>query len=336
MSEIVIPEDAEASKRFRITEFDPGDAPEGDGEDVVAGLRQAQKWLPARYFYDDRGSALFERITALPEYYLTRSEEAILAESSGEIARLTGACELIELGSGSARKIRALLDAYAGLGQRVRYLPIDVSAGILKSSAGELLADFSALEIWGLIGTYDDALAALPERALPRRMAIFLGSTIGNLNNVELAAFLSMVRGALATGEYFLVGADLQKPIEIIEAAYNDSEGVTAAFNLNMLEHLNRRFDGNFDLAKFSHRAVYDRRYDRIEMHLVSAERQSVSLAGLDLTIEFAAGETILTEISRKFDLPGLRERFADASFAAIETWTDADRNFSLNLFQAQ
>ena len=336
MSEAISQKGADASERFRVTEFDPGDTQERDGEDVVTGLTETQKWLPARYFYDDHGSALFERITGLPEYYLTRCEEEILAHSSGDIAALTGACELIELGSGSARKTRALLDAYAGLGHRVRYLPIDVSAGILKSSAGELLADFPALEIWGLIGTFDAALAGLPERALPRRMAIFLGSTIGNLNNVELAAFLSMVRGALAAGEYFLVGADLQKSIDIIEAAYNDAAGVTAAFNLNMLEHLNRRFGGDFDVAKFSHRAFYDRRYDRMEMHLVSAERQTVRLAGLDLTVGFSAGETILTEISRKFDLPGLRQRFADAGFAAVETWTDDDRFFSLSLFRAQ
>ncbi|MCZ6861489.1 MAG: L-histidine N(alpha)-methyltransferase [Alphaproteobacteria bacterium] len=329
-------EDAEVSDRFRVTEFDPGDALEGDGDDVITGLTEAQKWLPARYFYDDRGSALFEQITELPEYYLTRSEEAILAKSSGDIARRTGACELIELGSGSARKTRILLDAYAGLGHQVRYLPIDVSAGILKSSAGELLATFPALEIWGLIGTYGDALTGLPERTLPQRMVIFLGSTIGNLNNVEMAAFLAIVRGALAEGEYFLVGADLQKPIEIIEAAYNDAGGVTVLFNLNMLEHLNRRFDGDFDLAKFSHRAVYDRRYDRIEMHLVSSERQSVNLAKLDLVVEFAAGETILTEISRKFDLPSLRKRFAEAGFAAIETWTDPDQHFSLTLFRAE
>ena len=336
MSEIIFQEGADASMRFRVTEFDSGEALKKDGEDVAAGLTNARKWLPARFFYDDRGSLLFERITGLPEYYLTRCEEAILAESSGDIAALTGPCELIELGSGSARKTRALLEAYAGLGHRVRYMPIDISAGILKSSAGELLAGFPALEIWGLIGTYEAALAGLPERALPRRMAIFLGSTIGNLNNVEMSAFLGMVRGALATGEYFLVGADLQKPVEIIEAAYNDAAGVTAAFNLNILEHLNRRFDGDFDLAKFAHRAVYDRRYDRIEMHLVSAERQSVRLAKLDLSVGFAAGETILTEISRKFDLPDLRTRFADAGFAAVETWTDADEYFSLNLFRAQ
>jgi len=336
MSETDLLEAEDASERFRVTEFDPGDAPEGDGKDVVAGLGKKQKWLPARYFYDDYGSELFERITELPEYYLTRAEEEILQDSAGEVAKLTGACELIELGSGSARKIRALLDAYASLGDRVRYLPIDVSAGILKTSAGELLADFPALEIWGLIGTYDAALSGLPERSLPQRMSIFLGSTIGNLNNVELSAFLGMVRGALAKGEYFLVGADLQKPVEIIEAAYNDAEGVTAAFNLNMLEHLNRRFDGDFDLDKFSHNAVYDRRYNRIEMHLKSAERQTVRLAGLGLTIEFAPGETILTEISRKFDLPSLRERFAGAGFAAVETWTDANNLFSLNLFKAQ
>ena len=336
MSETIFQEGGDASERFRVTEFDPGSEAKGDGEDVVAGLSQAQKWLPAHYFYDDYGSELFEQITELPEYYLTRCEEAILAASAGEIARLTGACELIELGSGSARKTRALLDAYTGLGHRVRYLPIDVSAGILKSSAGRLLSDFPALEIWGLIGTFDAALAGLPERALPRRMAIFLGSTIGNLNNVEMATFLGMVRGALAPGEYFLVGADLQKSIEVIEAAYNDAAGITASFNLNILEHLNWRFDGNFDLAKFAHKAVYGRRYNRMEMYLVSAERQSVRLAGLNLNIEFAAGEAILTEISRKFDLSGLSERVAAAGFAHVQTWTDADEYFSLNLFKAE
>lgn len=328
--------DGNGSSRLRLTAIGAHANGDDDGADIVAGLTATPKTLPSRYFYDDRGSDLFEQITDLPEYYLTRTEEAILAESAGEIAALTGDCELIELGSGSSRKTRTLIEAYTDGGRQVRYMPIDVSAGILKSSAEALLDDYPEIEVWGLVGTYEDALAGLPERDLPRRMALFLGSTLGNMSDPETEEFLSHVRSALDDREYFLVGTDLQKPVEIIEAAYNDAAGVTAAFNLNILNHLNRRFDGDFDPARFAHRAFYNREHDRIEMHLESLARQTARLRALDLTAVFDEGETVRTEISRKFDLAKLRARFAAEGFAPIKSWSDPDRHFALSLFQAR
>jgi L-histidine N-alpha-methyltransferase len=322
--------------RLRLTAVGAHTTGDDDGADVVAGLTATPKTLPARYFYAERGSDLFEQITDQPEYYLTRTEEAILTDSADEIAALTGDCELIELGSGSSRKTRTLLEAYADGGRQVRYMPIDVSAGILKSSAEALLDDYPDIEVWGLVGTYEDALAGLPDRDLPQRMALFLGSTLGNMSDPETADFLGHVRSALDDREYFLVGTDLQKPVEVIEAAYNDAAGITAAFNLNILNHLNRRFGGDFDPARFAHRAFYNRTHNRIEMHLESRERQTARLQDLDLTVDFDAGETIRTEISRKFDLAKLRDKFAAEGFAPVQSWSDPGRNFALSLFQAR
>jgi len=335
MSDITVLEHPDLGTRFRITEI-ASDRPAGDdGADVIAGLAEGPKTLPARYFYDDLGSDLFEDITALPEYYLTRTEEAILRERAGEIAALTGDCDLIELGSGSSAKTRALLRAFIDGGYRLRYLPIDVSDGILRASAEALLGDFPALELWGLVGTYESALAHLPRRELPWRMAMFLGSTMGNLSDAEADRFLARVRAALEPGECFLVGTDLHKPAHVLEAAYNDADGVTAAFNLNMLRHLNARFDGDFDLDAFSHHAFYNAPERRIEMHLVSQRAQRATLADLGLTVAFGAGETMRTEISRKFDLPVLKERFAAAGFRSLQTWTDDKDYYGLTAFRA-
>jgi len=335
MSDITVLEHPDLGHRFRITEI-ASDKPEGDdGADVIAGLTAAPKTLPARYFYDDHGSDLFEDITALPEYYLTRTEEAILRERAGEIAALTGDCDLVELGSGSSAKTRALLRAFIDGGYRLRYLPIDVSDGILRASAEALLADFPSLELWGLVGTYESALAHLPRRELPWRMAMFLGSTMGNLSDAEADRFLVRVRAALEPGECFLVGTDLHKPAQVLEAAYNDADGVTAAFNLNMLRHLNARFGGDFDLDAFSHHAYYNAPERQIEMHLVSHRAQRVTLADLDLTVDFGSGETVRTEISRKFDLPVLIKRFETAGFTAARTWTDDKGYYGLTAFRA-
>lgn len=305
-----------------------------DGSDVVKGLTQTPKSLPARYFYDDRGSELFEQICSLPEYYLTRTETAILRKYAIEIARLTGACELVELGSGSSTKTRILLDAYNQLGYPLRYLPIDVSAGILESSARQLLADYSSLKVRALAGTYELALEQLPSSDLPSRMICFIGSTLGNLTPSECDLFFSQITDALHKGEYFLLGVDLQKPKDVLEAAYNDRQGVTAAFNLNMLQHLNWRFNGNFDLQLFEHWAFYHETQNQIEMHLRSLRSQTVELRALDLTVEFATGETIHTEISRKFDLTSLQQQLQLRGLVPIETWTDSQQWFGLILCQ--
>ncbi len=323
------------SPRLHWTAFPPPAGEDDEDHDVVAGLEASPKWLPCRFFYDARGSALFERICELPEYDLTRTEAAILEAAAPEIARIVGPAEVLELGSGSARKTRVLLAAMGAEGHPLRFLPIDVSAEVLKHSSRELVAAFPGLEVWGLIGTYEQALAGLPKPELPARLLLFLGSTIGNLTEAEYRAFLAGVRASLGAGDYFLVGFDLQKAPAIIEAAYNDSEGVTAAFNLNLLVHLNRLYEGDFEPGRFAHRAFYDRREHRIEMHLESLAEQRVALGALDLEVGFAAGETVRTEISRKFHMPTVDESFAEAGFEPVRHWTDGEDRFALALFRA-
>ncbi|MEB3216124.1 MAG: L-histidine N(alpha)-methyltransferase [Nostocales cyanobacterium 94392] len=302
------------------------------GSDVIKGLTDHPKYLSPRYFYDDRGSELFEEICELPEYYLTRTETAILQNCAEEIAQITGACELIELGSGSSTKTRILLDAYQKKGYPLRYLPIDVSAGILEASARQLLVDYPSLQVHALAGTYEQALGQLQLSELPNRMIAFIGSSMGNLNPQECDHFLSQITAALQLGEYFLLGVDLQKPKDILEAAYNDSAGVTSAFNLNILNHLNRRFDGNFDLNKFEHWAFYNETKHQIEMHLRSSESQIVELRSLNLKINFEKGETINTEISRKFDINDIQELLQNQSFVPQKVWNDDNQWFGLIL----
>lgn len=307
-----------------------------DGRDVIRGLSQIPKTLPPRYFYDDRGSELFEQICELPEYYLTRTETAILQSCAVEIAKITGSCELVELGSGSSTKTRILLDAYHKLGYRLHYVPVDVSAGILESSARQLLAEYSSLTVQAMASTYDLALKKLASTQLPTRTICFIGSTLGNLTPSECDNFFAQIVDTLHAGEYFLLGIDLQKPKPILEAAYNDRQGVTAAFNLNMLQHLNWRFDGNFDLQKFEHWAFYNETEHQIEMHLRSLRAQSVRLGALDLTIEFSPNETIRTEISRKFNLSTLQQQLQMRGLVPVKHWTDPKNWFGLMLCQLQ
>lgn len=304
------------------------------GSDVVLGLNQTPKTLPPRYFYDDRGSQLFEQITELPEYYLTRTETAILQSCAPEIAQITGACEFIELGSGNSTKTRILLNAYRSLNHPLVYCPIDISAGILESSALSLLQDYPELEVYGLVGTYEQALEKLPKTHLPSRMIGFIGSTLGNLNRGDCDVFLDRIAHALKSKEYFLLGIDLHKLTAQLEAAYNDSQGITAEFNLNMLRHLNQRFGGDFDLTQFEHVAIYNETDRQIEMHLRSLRSQIVHLQALNLTVEFAQGETILSEISRKFDLDSMKKLLTEKHLDCVQVWTDAQSAFAVLLCQ--
>ncbi len=306
------------------------------GSDVIQGLRQTPKTLPCRYFYDDRGSELFEQITDLPEYYPTRTEQSILETYASEIVELTRACELIELGSGSSRKTHILLAAYSKLDTPLHYYPIDVSVGILRATALDLLDRYPDLNVCGLAGTYEQALAQLPPRAVENRMLIFLGSTMGNLEDAARDRFLTQVQNALQPGEFFLLGVDLEKPIETLEAAYNDSQGITAAFNLNILRHLNHRFQGNFNLDLFEHVAFFNTAASRIEMHLKSLAQQTVTLKDLDLKVELQAGEQIHTEISRKFNLPTLTNTLESHALHPLKIWTDSQNWFGLILCQRQ
>lgn len=307
-----------------------------EASNVIKGLTQTPKSLPARYFYDDYGSMLFEQICQLPEYYLTRTETAILQKYAGTIAQITGACELVELGSGSSTKTRILLDACDRLGYPLRYIPIDVSAGILESSARLLLADYPSLQVQALVSTYELALKQLKPSQLNSRVICFIGSSLGNLNPQECQVFFSQITNALAPGEYFLLGVDLHKSKDLLEAAYNDSQGVTAAFNLNMLNHLNHRFDANFDLTQFEHHAFYSETQQQIEMHLRSLQPQNIELRALNLTIKLDLNETILTEISRKFDVNDLKKDLQSQGLKTLNIWTDVNNWFGLLLCQMQ
>ncbi len=312
-------------------------SPEIDnGSDVMQGLTQTQKTLSPRYFYDDRGSDLFEQICELPEYYPTRTEAAILQTCSAEIAQITGSSEIVELGSGSSTKTRILLDAYKNLGYPLRYLPIDVSGGMLESSANQLLLDYPSLQVHGLVSTYEVALANLTPASLPTRTLCFLGSTLGNLNGEECDRFFADIVQALKVGEYFLLGIDLHKSPDILEPAYNDAQGVTAEFNQNILHHLNWRFDANFKPEQFEHWAFYNQEKHQIEMHLRSRRAQTVQLRALDLTVEFEPEETILTEISRKFDLEEMRQYLQTQGLTTVKTWTDSNQWFGLVLAQVR
>jgi dimethylhistidine N-methyltransferase len=305
-----------------------------DGKDVIKGLTEKLKSLPPKYFYDDPGSQLFEKICELPEYYPTRTEAWILQEYADEIAAITNCCDLIELGSGSSTKTQALLTAYQKIANSCRYLPIDVSGGILKTSVLQLQEKYPDIAIHGLLGTYEQALVHLESNYLQSRMLFFLGSSLGNFNQEECDIFLNQVSRTLQPGDYFLLGIDLQKPLDILEAAYNDSQEVTAAFNLNMLSHLNWRFQGNFDISLFKHQAIYNQVDNQIEMYLHCQKSHAVSLEALDLKVDFEEGESILTEISRKFNLATMEKNLSDKGLKTVKTWTDEKEWFGLILCQ--
>lgn len=306
------------------------------GNDVIEGLTQTPKTLPPKYFYDDRGSLLFEQICELPEYYLTRTETAILQQYASAIAHLTGPCELVELGSGSSTKTRILLDAYQELGHPLHYLPIDISGGILEESSYSLLADYPTLHIHGIVSTYETALKHLNACPLPTRMISFIGSTLGNLAPEDCEIFFSHIVEALQPGDYFLLGIDLHKSKEILEPAYNDAQGITAEFNLNMLQHLNRLYEGNFNGQQFEHLSFYNQEKHQIEMHLKSLRSQTVELRRLNLTVEFVENETIHTEISRKFEIEPLQTELQQLGLIPVQAWTDQNQWFGLLLFQFQ
>lgn len=296
--------------------------------DVACGLSRPQKELPPKYFYDRRGSELFDEITRLPEYYLTRTERALLDCWSTALMAALRPHTLVELGAGSADKTRRLLDAMVHVGSGEVYVPIDVSAEFLDDSAARLRDEYPTLGIEPLIGDIADPLELDP--ALPRPVLLaFLGSTIGNFDAIAARSLLGHVAAAMQPGDRFLLGADLRKNPAIIERAYNDSQGVTAEFNLNVLRVLNRDLGANFDLSRFEHRAFYDRTLHRIEMHLVSTDDQTVVIPEVG-TVPFAGGESIRTEISCKYDHASVSGMLAAAGMR-IERWiTDSAQTYAL------
>lgn len=302
------------------------------GQDVIEGLSLQPKSLPSKYFYDEYGSQLFEQICQLREYYPTRTEIKIIKEYGQEISQTTGPCEIIELGSGSATKARLLLDAYQAAGYPLRYLPIDVSGTMLAESAQTLAAEYPDLSIHGLVSTYELALCHLPPAQLPTRMLCFMGSTLGNFQPDQRDSILMEISESLRPSDYFLIGVDLQKEVSLLEAAYNDSKNVTAAFNLNILNHLNRRFSGDFQIRNFEHVAYYNKKKAQIEMYLKSLKAQSVRLSALDFAASFERNELILSEISRKFDLNEISQLLTNHRLPIIKTFTDKNQWFSLLL----
>jgi L-histidine N-alpha-methyltransferase len=321
--------------RLVIRTIEPHTAPSTLADDVRAGLAALPKRIPPKYFYDDLGSKLFDAICLLPEYYPTRAEREILARSAGEIVASVGStCELVELGSGNAHKTRFLIEALLARQSELHYVPVDISSAALEASALELLGSYPALRITAYASEYMGALERLP-RIDCARLALFLGSNIGNFDHPEALGFLRGLRTALRAGDALLLGADLKKARDVLEAAYDDPLGVTAAFNLNLLARLNRELGADFDLRRFAHRAFYDEALERVEMHLVSLTEQTVRIADLGLEVRFAEGETIHTENSYKYDVEGLTRLAAAAGFERTRTWFDDARRFSSNLFVA-
>ncbi len=305
-------------------------------EDVRKGLSATPKRLLPKYFYDALGSQLFEAICLLPEYYPTRAESEIFAHHAAEIIReLPSPITLSELGSGSSVKTRLLIEAILARQTQLHYQPMDISASILEQSAEKLLADYAHLRISGHVCDYTIGLGEIERNGTERVLALFLGSNIGNYTPQAAHQLLRQIRSALRPGDALLLGADLKKSREILEAAYDDSLGVTAAFNLNLLARINRELDANFDLRQFRHRAVFNEKESRVEMHLASTVAQSVEIRGLAMTFSFQPGETIHTENSYKYDLDMLAELATASGFATAKTWFDAERRFSCNLWMA-
>jgi L-histidine Nalpha-methyltransferase len=305
--------------------------------DALAGLTATPKTLPPKWFYDAEGSALFEKITELPEYYPTRAERSILRAASPGIAAESGARVLVELGSGSSDKTRLLLDALRSAGTLRSYVPVDVSESALVLAGDALAAEYPGLDVHAVVSDFEESLG-LPtadgagSRAPGPRLVAFLGSTIGNMVPAERAAFLARVRAQLRSGDTFLLGTDLVKDPAVLVAAYDDSAGVTAAFNKNVLAVLNAELGADFDLDAFDHVAAWDADREWIEMRLCSTASQQVRVRDLGLTVRFGAGEEMRTEVSAKFRRPGVERELAAAGFALRSWWTDEAGQFGLSL----
>ena len=298
--------------------------------DALAGLTARPKSLPPRWFYDERGSILFDEITRLPEYYPTRAERSVLEAQAGEIASASGAEVLVELGSGTSEKTRLLLSALRDAGTLRRFVPCDVDPSVLRAAGAAITTEYPGIEVAAVVGDFTRHLAQLPREG--RRMIAFLGSTIGNLEPGPRAAFLRQLAATLNPGDSFLLGTDLVKDPERLVRAYDDAAGVTAAFNRNVLAVLNRELGATFDLERFDHVARWDPDEEWIEMRLRSRTAQRVRVAELDLDVDFAAGEEMRTEVSAKFRRAGIEAELGAAGLRMTDWWTDADGDFGVSL----
>jgi L-histidine N-alpha-methyltransferase len=300
-------------------------------DDVLDGLTRPLKELPPKHFYDARGSELFDAICELPEYYQTRTERSILERHADVIAQRTGAVELVELGSGSATKTRVLLDAMSAAGSLRRYVPVDVSATTVHAVAELFVDEYPGLSVHGVVGDFERHLGHRPPAAGPR-LVPFLGGTIGNFPPGSRRRFLRSLGKTLGPDGHLLLGTDLVKDPRMLEAAYDDSAGVTAQFNLNVLHVVNRELGANYDVEAFEHVAFFDREREWIEMRLRATEPQHVRVEALDLDVAFAAREEMRTEISAKFTPERLRGDLAAAGLELVEVFTDPDELFAVSL----
>jgi L-histidine N-alpha-methyltransferase len=298
--------------------------------DAERGLRANPKDMPPKWFYDDRGSQLFDDITRLPEYYPTRCERAILEARAQEIARITRADTLVELGSGTSDKTRLLLDALRDAGTITRFVPFDVSEQTLRDAADAVHVDYPSVAVHAVVGDFEHHLGSIPGGG--RRLVAFLGGTIGNLEPAARKGFLAAVAEGMEPGDTFLLGTDLVKDVDRLVAAYDDARGVTAEFNRNVLRVVNRELGADFDVDRFAHVARWNADEEWIEMWLRSERDQRVTIPSLDLTVDFAAGEEMRTEISAKFRRERVESELAGAGLTLAEWWTDANGDFALSL----
>jgi L-histidine Nalpha-methyltransferase len=329
MMRAVVREEHGFGARLRIEARSRENATLGLARDVRHGLLLEPKQLPPKYFYDDVGSRLFDAICDTPEYYLTRSEHTLLKEIADRLVLDPAPTDLIELGSGAARKTRLLLDAVGRAKVGCRYVPFDVSEEMLERSARALLAEYPWLKVLGVVGDYERDLEPLPHGE--RRMVAFLGSTIGNFERSAAVSFLTRIGRQLRRGESLVLGTDLVKDPRVLNAAYNDARGLTRDFNKNVLRVINRELDANFDADRFRHVAFFDEAASQIEMHLESTASQTVTIESLELELRFAEGERILTEISRKFTRESVEQLFLESGLALGGWFVSRDGYFALS-----
>ncbi|MCH9732889.1 MAG: L-histidine N(alpha)-methyltransferase [Actinomycetia bacterium] len=319
------------SSRWSISNYLAADAAEEAlRRDVRHGLGQAPKSLPPKWFYDSAGSDLFDQITRLPEYYPTRAEAQILRTHAGEIAAASGADTLVELGSGTSEKTRMLLDALQNRGSLLRFIPFDVDASVLSAAGAAIGQEYPNIEIAAVCGDFEEHLGKIPN--VGRRLVAFLGSTIGNLEPGPRAEFLASVFDLLQPGDSLLLGTDLVKDTGRLVRAYDDSAGVTARFNRNVLAVVNRELGADFDIDAFEHVARWNEAEERMEMRLRSTRAQRVRVASLALEVDFADGEEVLTEVSCKFRRAGVDAELSAAGLRRTRWWTDDSGDFGLSL----
>ena len=308
----------------------PPERRDGLAGDVRNGLTAMPKSLPPKWFYDARGSELFDAITRLPEYYPTRTERGILRGHAADIAAAAHPEVLIELGSGTSEKTRILIEAFLSGGTLRRFVPVDVDRTVLENAGAEIAKTYPGLAVQAVVADFEEHLDQLP--GYGRRLVAFLGSTIGNLEPGQRSRFLLQLTGLLRPGDSVLLGTDLIKDPERLAAAYDDSAGVTAEFNLNVLAVINRELGGDFDLSAFRHVAIWDERHAWMEMRLRSVRDQHVRIGGIDLQVDFAAGEEVRTEISTKFTPTGIAAELAAAGMTVTQQWTDPAADFCVTL----